>query len=78
MIGKVLKKMRNDAKYTQKQLSKILSINQTTLSGWERGYREPTFDLIERIAAICDYEINFTNKTTKEVINTSNIHRKEI
>lgn len=76
MVGQILKKIRKDKKISQTKLAKLLSIDQTTLSGWERGYREPTFDSIEKIATICDYEIHFINKSNKEVINSKNIDRK--
>ena len=77
MIGQIIKKMRKDSNLSQTKLSKLLSIDQTTLSGWERGYREPTFDAIEKIASLCGYEINFFNKNNGDVINTQNISRKE-
>ena len=78
MIGKILKYMRTDKQLSQEDLSNILNINQTTLSGWERGYREPTFKSIETIAKICDFNIIFENKKTKERISAKNIERKEI
>lgn len=68
--------MRNDNNLSQAELAKMLFINQTTLSGWERGYREPTFEAIEKIAKICNYDIKFINIKTKEEINTRNINRK--
>ena len=40
MIGKISKKMRIDNNFSQKELGKKLLITQTTLSGWERGYRK--------------------------------------
>lgn len=77
MIGRILRKMRIDSSLSQTELAKLLSVDQTTLSGWERGYREPTFEAIEKIATLCSYEINFTNKMNGEVINSKNIARKE-
>ncbi|MEG2322552.1 MAG: helix-turn-helix transcriptional regulator [Bacilli bacterium] len=69
--------MRNDQKLTQKQLAHLLKVDQTTLSGWERGYREPVFENIEKIASICHYKITFINELTKEAVDTKNIFRKE-
>lgn len=77
MIGKIIKKMRIDNNLTQSELSNLLNVDQTTLSGWERGYREPTFETIEKIAKVCNYKINFINTITNEFINTDNIERKE-
>ena len=50
MIGKMLKIMRKEKGFTQKQLAKIINIAQTTLSGYETKYSNPTFEIIEKIA----------------------------
>ncbi len=78
MIGKILKYTRKEKKLTQKQLAQNLNIAQTTLSGYETKYSNPTFEEIEKIANICNYEIVFRNKDTKEEITTENINRKEL
>lgn len=78
MIGKILKKMRIDNNFSQKELAEKLLITQTTLSGWERGYRQPTFETIEKLAGFCNYSITFTNNVTKEIITSQNIDRKDI
>lgn len=78
MIGKILKYMRKEKNLNQTQLAKKLNIAQTTLSGYETKYSNPTFEAIEKISNICDFEIIFRNKYTKEEITTSNINRKEI
>ena len=76
MINKILKYMRIQKKLNQTQLAKLLNIAQTTLSGYETKYSNPTYEIIEKIANICDYEIIFRNKITEEEITTSNIERK--
>lgn len=78
MIGKILKTMRKEKELSQEDMSMILNINQTTLSGYERGYREPSYETIEKIAKICNYEIQFINTKTGNVLTTKNIERKEI
>lgn len=50
MIGKMLKLIRESKKLSQKQLAKLLNIAQTTLSGYETKYSNPTFEMIEKIA----------------------------
>lgn len=77
MIGQILRKMRLDNNFNQTELASKLLIAQTTLSGWERGYRQPTFESIEKIANNCNYSIVFQNNDTKEIITTSNIKRKD-
>jgi len=37
MIGKILRKMRKEKALNQTELAEKLNIDQTTLSGWERG-----------------------------------------
>ncbi len=78
MINKVLKTMRHKAKLKQSDVSKKCNIANTTLSGYETGYREPTFETIEKIADACGYDIYFVNRNTKEQLDTKNIERKEI
>lgn len=78
MIGKMLKKMRIDSGKNQTELSNLLSINQTTLSGWERGYREPIFSSIQKIADLCGFKIYFENIKTKEKIEIKDLDRKDI
>ena len=78
MINKVLKTMGHKAKLKQSDVSKKCNIANTTLSGYETGYREPTFETIEKIADACGYDIYFVNRNTKEQLDTKNIERKEI
>ncbi|NLM63233.1 MAG: helix-turn-helix transcriptional regulator [Mollicutes bacterium] len=78
MIGKILRKMRLDNNFSQRELAEKLFVTQTTLSDWERAYRQPTFDSIAKIAYYCDYTISFTNNKTGEVITTENIVRKDL
>lgn len=77
MIGKILKYIRKQKGLNQKQLAQMLNIAQTTLSGYETKYSNPTFEVIEKIANNCDYEIVFRNKKTKEEITSKNIERKD-
>lgn len=78
MISKVLKTMRRKANMSQEDVSKKCNVAKSTLSGYENAYREPTFKVIESIANICGYEIQFVNKKTNEILTTKNINRKEI
>lgn len=78
MIGKILKTMRKKAALNQKEISLECNIAVSTLSGYESGYREPTFQVIEKIADKCGYEIIFKNKNNNEILTSKNIERKEI
>ena len=76
MIGKILKFIRTNRKFKQIDIAHKLNIGQTTLSGWERGFREPTFDMVLKIAKLCDYEIIVKDKKTGEYITLDKIKRQ--
>ena len=70
--------MRRKANISQKELAKKCNIANTTLSGYESGYREPTFETIEKLANECGYEILFKHKANGDTLTSKNILRKEI
>ena len=78
MIGKALKKMRKDNNFNQEYISKKINIGRTTLSDYEREKTAINFDLIEKIAACCNYEIKFINKTTGETWTTEDLKRQDL
>lgn len=78
MIGSILKFMRRSRKYKQSDLAKIVNIGQTTLSGWERGFRDPNFDMVFKIAEICNFEILVKDKLTGEIFTKEEIKRKDV
>lgn len=78
MIGKMIRLMRNASNLRQVDLAKKLNIAQTTLSGYETHYSNPDFDMIERIAEICGFEIIFRNKETNQDYKTTDIVRKDV
>lgn len=76
MIGKILKTMRKVKGYTQKQLSDLIEIPQNTLSQYETGKIEPTYETMRKIAKACDFDIEFKNNEI--ILTTENIDRKEV
>ena len=78
MIGKALKKMRKDNNFNQEYISKKINIGRTTLSDYEREKTAINFDLIEKIATCCNYEIKFINKTTGETWTTEDLKRQDL
>lgn len=76
MIGKILRTMRRNKKLKQSDLTKITGIPQNTLSQYETGHVQPTFETIEKIANACGFEISFTNG--KSVYTSKNIDREEL
>jgi len=78
MIGKILKTMRLEQFNAQWKVAKENSMATTTLSGYESGYRQPTFEVIEKLANYYGYEIIFKNKKTGQELTSKNIERKEL
>ncbi len=76
MIGKAIKYMRNNKKLNQEQLSKIIDVERTTLSGYETERRNINFETIEKIANNCGYKIYFDNG--KERFQVKDLERKDI
>ena len=76
MIGKVIKYMRTQNNISQEKLSIMTNLGRTTISDYEREKTDINFENIEKIAKICDYEIIFRNKKTKEEFKTKDIIRK--
>ncbi len=77
MIGKFIKTMRKIANKTQTELANECNISNTTLSGYETGYREPSFKTLNLIAEKCGFEIRFVDKGNEE-LTIKNIDRKEL
>ena len=79
MIGKILKTMRHESGLTQKDTSKKTYIGRSTLSDYEREKTDISFENIEKIANVCNYNIIFVNKKDKnKLLSSDNIDRKEI
>ena len=71
-IGSILKNMRTtNTKYTQKDLGKLLSLADNTISSYERENSQPSFETIVKIAKLCDYEIKFRQESNYLNINIS-------
>ena len=76
MIGKILKYMRRKQELNQEDLAKITNIPQNTISQYETGRIQPTFEIIETIANGCGYDVEFKNND--DIVNSKNIDRKEL
>lgn len=61
MIGKELKRLRNERGLLQSDLAEAFSVSQSTIASWENGSRQPGIDLVLQIAA-------YFNVTTDEIL----------
>ena len=68
MIGKRLRQMRIAAGFSQMELAQALGIAQSTLSGYETDSSMPNYYMVERIAALCEFNIVFIDKNSAETI----------
>lgn len=67
MIGKYIKYMRESAGLSQTALAQKLNLAQTTLSGYETGYSNPNFNIVQQIAVICDFDLIIKDKNSGEM-----------
>lgn len=78
MIGKVIRYMRKQKKYKQEVLGEMIKVRGNTITQYEKGQRNPTFETIEKIAELCDYSIYFKNNITGEEFTAKDLDRKDI
>lgn len=53
-----LKSIRNDAGMTQKSLGEKIGVTSVTIGNWERGVRQPSFDLLPKLADALDTSVD--------------------
>jgi len=58
-FGKRLREARKEKGMSQIALAKKLKVNQSTLSGWESGKFQPSFELVRQIALILECDTNY-------------------
>lgn len=52
-----LKELRDKHNHTQKDLGEILHVDKMTVSGWETGRKEPSFEMLQKIAEVYDTSV---------------------
>lgn len=58
-FGERLKFLRTDKELSQQKLANELSVNQRTVSNWEKGIRRPDFEILVSIADFFDVTTDF-------------------
>lgn len=53
-----LKNLRQGKNLTQSQLAKILGVDQRTISAWEKGICEPSFEMLIKLCELFDEDFN--------------------
>ena len=54
-----LKKARTDLGLTQAETSKLLKIDKSTFANYERGYREPSLEILITISLLFDVSLDW-------------------
>ena len=69
-IGERIREVRVRCGLTQEGLASQMGIAKTTLTGYEKGYRDPKSDMLMKIAMICgtsvDYLVGHENTQKKD------------
>lgn len=75
-FDKILKLLRTEKNMSQQELADALGISKSAVNMYERGDRQPNFEVLESIADYFNVDIDYllgrTNKTTK-IINPNTI-----
>lgn len=58
-FGKRLRLLRQNKKLTQKELAKLINISESAVGMYERDEREPSFDLINKIAGFFEVTTDY-------------------
>ncbi len=81
MFKMVLKKLRQEANLTQRELSEILDLTPAAIGLYEQGRRKPDFDILEKLADYFNVSIDFLLRGTtppkhsrKEVLEVTRIY----
>ncbi len=57
-FGENLKALRKNAGITQSKLAEMLVVDQRTISAWETGICEPSFEMLAMLCDIFDEDFN--------------------
>ena len=68
--------MRVKNKIKQSDLSNMTNIPKKNISQYENGKLQPTFEIIEKIANKCGYNIEFVSSNDK--VNSKTINLKDL
>ena len=75
-FDKILRLLRNEKGMSQQELADALGISKSSINMYERGERQPNFEVLEAIADFFNVDIDYllgrSNKTTK-IINPQTI-----
>lgn len=59
MLNKRLKELRNEYGYTQKELGDKIGVNDNTITNYEKGIRQPSYEILENMASVFNCSIDY-------------------
>jgi transcriptional regulator with XRE-family HTH domain len=72
MLNKRLKELREKHGYTQKELGARIGVNDNTITNYEKGIRQPSYEILENIATVfdcsTDYLLGRTNNPKETLV----------
>ena len=81
MLGDILLELRKRNGYTQVKVSKLLDIQQTTYSKYEKNQRQPDYETIKKIADLygvtTDYLLERTHEIDNDITSYNNLLSNE-
>ncbi|UVI28192.1 helix-turn-helix domain-containing protein [Paenibacillus spongiae] len=77
-LGKRIKKLRRDAKLTQKDLSTKLDVDHTTVSKWEADIYEPNAETLDKLATLFSTSVDRLLGRSDELLVTQSEDQKKI
>lgn len=67
MIGDVIRAIREGAGLRQKDLAALVGVSSVAISNYERGTRSPSAEMLEKIAAVLDVNVEFIHYKAAEL-----------
>lgn len=65
-LGSKLKKARENKRFTQQEVAIKLGVTNGTISGYERNYRDPDTDILNRMADLYEVSLDWLNGRDKK------------
>ena len=78
VLGQRLKQAREESRYTQIVAAKKLGISNGTLSGYEREYRDPDTDILNKMADLYDVSVEWLMGRSDKKLPDSNFNNLQL
>lgn len=74
-VGSNIKKFRKERKMSQKEMAKILNIPSSTYSNYENNNREPSAEVLKKIAQVLNVDLKILLGVNQEANDENNKHK---